>query len=72
LIEPSCARPALAFLALGATFITIGTLWCLVVAFGASRLRMLLGRCPGVRTIQDRATGVVFLALGLRLASARS
>jgi threonine/homoserine/homoserine lactone efflux protein len=38
-ISPSSPHKTLAFLALGATFITTGTIWCLVLAMGAARLR---------------------------------
>jgi threonine/homoserine/homoserine lactone efflux protein len=37
-ISPASAHKTLAFLTLGATFITTGTIWCLVLATGAGRL----------------------------------
>lgn len=67
-ISPASASKTLAFLALGATFITTGTLWCLILATGAARLRALLVRYPGARTLIDRATGALFVLLGARLA----
>jgi len=70
-IDPASTTKTLAFLFLGATFIAIGTIWCLVLAIGAARLRSLFLRRPAFRTLIDRAAGVLFLALGARLAWAR-
>jgi threonine/homoserine/homoserine lactone efflux protein len=62
---------ALAFLTLGATFITSGLIWCLILASGAARLRTFFQRNPSVRTMIDRAIGVLFVTLGVRLAWSR-
>jgi threonine/homoserine/homoserine lactone efflux protein len=70
-IEPGSASKTLAFLALGITFVTTGTLWCLVLAFGAARLRKFFRGNPRARTIIDRATGGLFIVLGIRLAAER-
>lgn len=70
-IEPASTTKTLAFLALGATFITTGFLWCLVVAFGAARLQSFFIRNPSVRTLIDRLVGGLFLMLGARLAWSR-
>ena len=70
-IEPTSSTKTLAFLALGATFITTGLIWCLVLALAAARLQAFFLRNPNLRTMIDRAVGVLFLALGARLAWAR-
>lgn len=70
-IEPISSTKTLAFLALGATFITTGLIWCLVLALAAARLQAFFLRNPNLRTMIDRAVGVLFLALGARLAWAR-
>jgi threonine/homoserine/homoserine lactone efflux protein len=70
-IDPSSPTKAVAFLALGATFITTGLVWCLVLAGGAARLRAFFQRNPNVRTIIDRSIGALFVALGVRLAWSR-
>lgn len=70
-IDPGSDTKALAFLALGATFIVTGTLWCLVLAFAAARLSALFQRRPEIQRLAERAAGVLFIALGLRLAWAR-
>jgi threonine/homoserine/homoserine lactone efflux protein len=70
-ISPASTSKTLAFLALGATFITTGTIWCLILAVGAARLRDFFVRNPRARTTIDRATGGVFILLGARLAWSR-
>jgi threonine/homoserine/homoserine lactone efflux protein len=61
----------LALLSLGATFITTGLLWCLVLAFAAARLQQFFVRNPNLRTLIDRAVGALFIGLGVRLAVSR-
>jgi threonine/homoserine/homoserine lactone efflux protein len=70
-IDPASSSKALAFLALGATFISTGLIWCLVLAGGASKLRGFFSRNPTVRTMIDRVTGALFVTLGIRLACIR-
>lgn len=70
-ISPASPSKTLAFLALGATFITTGTIWCLILAVGAARLRGFLVRNPRARTGIDRATGGLFILMGARLAWSR-
>jgi threonine/homoserine/homoserine lactone efflux protein len=67
-IDPGSSTKTLAFLLLGITFVATGTIWCLVLAFGAARLRQFLRGNPRVRTAIDRVTGGLFIALGIRLA----
>ena len=67
-IDPGSARKVEAFLVLGATFITTGLAWCLVLAVAAARFRDLLMRRPDAGTLLGRTAGAVFVALGLRLA----
>jgi threonine/homoserine/homoserine lactone efflux protein len=70
-IDPTAGARSSAFLALGATFITTGLAWCLVLAAAAARLQAFFQRNPSVRTLIDRAVGGLFLVLGARLAWAR-
>jgi threonine/homoserine/homoserine lactone efflux protein len=58
-------------LLLGATFITTGFAWCLVLAHGAARLQAFFLRNPSVRTLIERVVGGLFLVLGARLAWSR-
>ena len=58
----------LTFLFLGAVFIVNGTLWCLFLVWSASAIsRRLRGRTTAGVALK-RATGVMFVGLGVRLA----
>jgi threonine/homoserine/homoserine lactone efflux protein len=61
-----------AFIALGLTFVTTGTVWCLVLALAAGKLRSLFVSRPSAATLLSRAAGVMFVGLGVRLATERS
>jgi threonine/homoserine/homoserine lactone efflux protein len=67
-IDPASERKVEAFLLLGATFITTGLTWCLVLAVAAARCREFLLRRPSVGGLLSRVVGATFIALGLRLA----
>jgi threonine/homoserine/homoserine lactone efflux protein len=60
-----------AFLVLGLSFVTLGLLWCTTLAVGAAYLRRALLRRPSLASWMNRIAGTVFIALGLRLATAR-
>jgi len=70
-IDPASARKTLAFVALGATFVTTGLIWCLVLAAAAGRLQAFFRRNPSAGVLLDRMVGALFLALGARLAWTR-
>jgi len=70
-VDPHGSSRTLAFLLLGASFITTGLIWCLVLAYAAARLQRFFAANPSVRALLDRAVGALFLALGVRLAWAR-
>jgi threonine/homoserine/homoserine lactone efflux protein len=61
----------LPFLFLGAVFIVNGTLWCLVLVAGASAMSRRLRQSPAMGMVLRRATGVLFVGLGARLATTR-
>jgi threonine/homoserine/homoserine lactone efflux protein len=67
-IDPASERKVEAFLLLGATFITTGLTWCMVLALAAARCRELLLARPAMGSLLSRAAGATFIALGLRLA----
>jgi threonine/homoserine/homoserine lactone efflux protein len=67
-VAPTTESRILPFLFLGALFIFNGTLWCLVLVWGASTVsRRLRGR-ESTGVILKRATGALFVGLGVRLA----
>ena len=60
-----------AFLVLGVTFVTTGTIWCLCLALMSGRLGAALMARPTLGRAVSRVAGGVFVALGVRLALAR-
>jgi threonine/homoserine/homoserine lactone efflux protein len=70
-ITASSTNKVGAFLALGFTFVTMGLAWCTVLAIGAASLRTAILRRPSMATILNRVAGAMFIALGLKLATAR-
>ena len=60
-----------AFLALGLSFVTLGVGWCLVLAVGAAKLRGAFLRRPSMANVLNKIAGAMFIALGLKLATAR-
>ncbi len=69
-VDPARGSPALQVLALGLLFDTSGTLVNLVVALGASRASARLRRSGRAARLMERATGALFVGLGVRLAVA--
>lgn len=70
-VDPAAASKTLAFLFLGAVFVVNGTLWCLVLALGAAAVAGRLGTAPSASAWIRRATGALFVGLGVRLAVAK-
>ncbi len=70
-IEPDSPTKVGAFLVLGITFLTTGTVWCLVLALGASRVRSLFAGRPGALQGLSQVSGALFIFLGLRLAASK-
>jgi threonine/homoserine/homoserine lactone efflux protein len=64
------AGPA-AFLLLGTLFMVGGTLWCLLLAMSAARAATLLRRRPATVGWLERASGCVYIGLGLNLLRSR-
>ena len=70
-IEPESPTKVGAFLLLGLSFLTTGTVWCLVLALGASRVRSFFADRPRALQGFSRASGALFIFLGLRLAASK-
>jgi threonine/homoserine/homoserine lactone efflux protein len=64
-IDPARGRPALQSVVLGATFVAIGLFTDGVYALTASALGTRLRRSRRARVLIERASGLVFIALGL-------
>jgi len=67
-IDPASSTKVAAFLALGLTFVATGTAWCLVLALAAARVRGFFAGQPRAFAWLSRASGALFVFLGLRLA----
>ena len=70
-VDPAADSKAVAMLFLGGVFIFNGTLWCLVLAWSAAAMSRRLRDNPAAAVIVRRATGALFVGLGLRLATSR-
>lgn len=67
-IDPESPVKIAAFLALGLTFVATGTVWCLILAVAAARVRGFFAAHPQAFTRLSQAAGTVFVLLGVRLA----
>jgi threonine/homoserine/homoserine lactone efflux protein len=70
-ISAGSTNKVAAFMVLGVSFMALGLAWCLVLAIAAARLRAVLMNRPSMATLFNRVAGTMFIALGLRLATAR-
>ncbi|MEY2440374.1 MAG: hypothetical protein QOI34_1759 [Verrucomicrobiota bacterium] len=70
-IDPASTTKVPAFLVLGFTFVTTGTIWCLILAWFAAAFSNRLRSNPTIAQFLNRAVGSLFIFLGIRLASSR-
>lgn len=70
-ISATSTTKVAAFLALGVTFMTLGIIWCVILAVAAASLRGMFLRRPSMANVLNKVAGSMFIALGLRLATAR-
>jgi threonine/homoserine/homoserine lactone efflux protein len=69
-IDAAAPSKTTAFLLLGLTFVTTGTIWCLVLAWFASAFSGRLRETPAIAAWLNRTVGALFIFLGIRLAVA--
>lgn len=67
-IDVSHRNSAVPFLILGLTFITTGTLWCIVLAVFAAGILVNLKQNPRVARLVNQACGVTLWLLGFKIA----
>ena len=67
-MDPAASSKLLAFLFLGATFITTGTIWCVILALAAAKIASLIKARELAGTVARRAAGTLFFGLGVKLA----
>jgi len=70
-IDAASTRKVGAFLVLGLTFVTLGLIWVVMLAVAAAELRGAFLRRPSMANVLNKAAGAMFVALGLKLATAR-
>ena len=70
-IDPASNAKVAAFIFLGLTFVTTGTIWCLVLAWFASVFSERLRANETVSQWLNRTAGALFVFLGLRLATTK-
>jgi len=67
-IDPTLKNTVLPFITLGITFITTGTIWCLILATFASTIFAKLKNNKKVSTYINRICGMVLIGLGIKVA----
>jgi len=65
-------QPVLPFLVLGLAFFTTGSIWCIFLATGAAWLSDRFRRYRSAGGLLKKCTGLLFVALGVRLAFAHA
>ena len=70
-IDPASNMKIAAFIALGLTFVTTGTIWCLILAWFASIFGERLRKSETISQWLNRTAGALFVFLGIRLATAK-
>jgi RhtB (resistance to homoserine/threonine) family protein len=70
-IDPASNMKIAAFITLGLTFVTTGTIWCLILAWFASVFSERLRKNEIISQWLNRTAGAVFVFLGLRLATTK-
>jgi threonine/homoserine/homoserine lactone efflux protein len=68
-IDPASTAKVPAFMALGLTFVTTGTIWCLILAWFAASFGARLRSNQIIAQWLNRAVGSLFVFLGARLAT---
>ena len=67
-VDPLAPSKIVALLFLGATFLTTGAIWSTVLALAASAIGSVLSTSQSTGHFLRRATGALFVGLGIRLA----
>jgi threonine/homoserine/homoserine lactone efflux protein len=70
-IDPASTTKIPAFIMLGLTFVTTGTLWCLILAWFAAAFSQRLRGSRKISQWLNRTIGSVFVFLGAKLAATR-
>ncbi|MFZ5649078.1 MAG: LysE family translocator [Bacillota bacterium] len=71
-VDPANSLGPLPFLMLGLTFITTGTIWCLLIAIFSSFATNKLRNNQLTTNIMNKLTGILFIGLGLNIMRAKA
>ncbi len=66
-INPHYADGPVPFLILGVTFMTTGTIWCLILAYSASFITKTLRNNDRIGKFMQKLSGFIFIALGIKI-----
>ncbi|HEY3426725.1 MAG TPA: LysE family translocator [Negativicutes bacterium] len=66
-INPQNSYGILPFILLGITFLTTGTLWCLLLAFFSSSVTTFLRQNRRASYLMNKVCGIIYLLLGVKL-----
>lgn len=66
-INPQYANGPIPFLILGVTFMTTGTIWCLVLAYSASMITRTLRNNDKIGKIMQKMSGILFIGIGIKI-----
>ncbi len=66
-INPQYANGPIPFLILGVTFMTTGTIWCLILAYSASLITKTLRNNDSIGKMMQKLSGVIFIGLGIKI-----
>jgi threonine/homoserine/homoserine lactone efflux protein len=70
-IDPASNTKVFAFFLLGFTFVTTGTIWCLILAVFASVFSQRLRDNETISQWLNRTAGALFVFLGIRIATTK-
>lgn len=66
-VDPGNSFGILPFVLLGCIFLTTGTLWCLLLVLFSSGMTSFLRENPKVSRMLNKACGIVYLLLGIKI-----
>jgi RhtB (resistance to homoserine/threonine) family protein len=70
-INPHYATGPIPFLILGVTFMTTGTIWCLILAYSASFITNTLRDNDRIGKMMQKISGFIFILLGIKILTDR-
>ena len=66
-VNPHNVNGPIPFLLLGVTFMTTGTVWCLILAYSASTITKALRNNNKFGKIMQKVSGVILIGLGVKI-----